>query len=80
MVPDTDATYKGKEVGKVIPPKVGAGEDSGNDPKDDGEDSQADEDRVERDEAAVAGGRDPTHVRSDILGRCLTLAKGYWVW
>ena len=78
MIQDTDATYKGKEVGKVIPPKVGTGEDPGNNPEDHGENCQADEDGVERDEAAIAGGRDPAHVGSDILGRCLTLAEASW--
>ena len=61
QIQDTDTTYKGKEVGKVIPPKVGTGEDPGNNPEDHREDGQADEDGVERDEAAIAGGRDPTH-------------------
>ena len=38
--------YEAKEVGKNIPPKKGAGEDTSDNPEEHGNDSQADEDGI----------------------------------
>jgi hypothetical protein len=63
-------TYKGKEVGKVVPPKVGARQNPRNDPEHHGDDGQADKHRIEWDEATVGLHRAVAHVCGEVPGGC----------
>lgn len=74
VFPPATATYEGKQVRKVVPPKIGARQDPCGDSEHHGDDSQSDKDRVERDEATVGPDRVITHVRGEVPGGCLISA------
>lgn len=52
------------------------GDDSGSNPEDHRDDSQANKDGVDRDKGAVTLDRLPTQLGGDVLGRCSTSAGG----
>lgn len=68
-----DTTHKAKEVGEIVPPKVGPCDDASNNPEGDGDNGERDKDGVERDKATVARRRDAAHKRSDVLGGYATI-------
>ena len=68
----TGTTYEAKEVGEIVPPKVGLCDRAGNKPEDHGDDGQTDEDGVKRYKTLIGCRRVTTHQRRDVLSRCST--------
>lgn len=66
-----ETTYKGEHVGKVVPPKVGVRQDARDEAQRHGHDGEADEDRVDRDEALVRLDGQAAELRADVLGGCV---------
>lgn len=69
--PGHGATYKPKQVGEVVPPKIRLREDPRHNPEDHGKNRKPDKHRVNDHQAPVRRGFDPTREGGDVLGRCV---------
>lgn len=65
---ERDATDEGEQVAQIIPPKVGLGQQTGQDAQNDREQGQADEHRKDGNDGVVLPDRLVAEERGDVLG------------